>query len=351
MADPDLKVFDPFGTFRTEMRLPQPQTRTAPFPQPQKAEEEEPVVIFGAVKLDEPGRYHERDDVWVVLTDPVKFALAEGAIAASSVEGIVAQLSERKDPTGSVIFYHDMGYTRFGSERLRLVKTIGAPYAKEGADPFEAAKAVPDQWIKTNRYDIPKDAEVFDRYGNAQWVWGDFCGRLPDKSRHWETPSIAYSASFAAITRKEIRNELKMQRRRERRAERAYTYKTLPKPEARRLYKASVELLQIALERSGQYACRIETKPLPYGDKIKRSLVLTRTERVLKQVYAVGDPHEFSQKEKKWRTKSGYERDTPMGVILKVLKPLHENWDECKGKTDAEYVKPILDLVFPDEEG
>jgi len=317
-------------------------------------EESRPEVIYGAVQTGLHDSYSSDTETWELLTDPVEFATAEGAVVpGASVEEILKALDRRLGGDGMIRWYEASGgfHPNRNQSRFTLRRH---PAVKKGADPFKAAKSVPGTCLTTvGPLPVPAGVTVFhDNDGwlnntQAQWVWNGFAYK---QSQQGHSGVLTYGLEAVAEAEKEMKTGRQRVRRRATRKKRQQAgYTTLPGSKARVAYQTAVQALAQALHVSlGNSVGGVIIRKRGNLKAHKRSQILQWTLDVLTQAKTAGQTKQTEHVEICRRGFSVAE-DVEMTQLRVIFQPLHDNWKIAKTKADAKHVKPILDLLWPPE--
>jgi len=303
-------------------------------------EESRPEVIYGAVQTGLHDSYSSDTETWELLTDPVEFATAEGAVVpGASVEEILKALDRRLGGDGMIRWYEASGGFHPNRNQSRFTLRCH-PAVKKGADPFKAAKSVPGTCLTTvGPLPVPAGVTVFhDNDGwlnntQAQWVWNGFAYK---QSQQGHSGVLTYGLEAVAEAEKEMKTGRQRVRRRATRKKRQAGYTTLPGSKARVAYQTAVQALAQALHVSlGNSVGGVIIRKRGNLKAHKRSQILQWTLDVLTQAKTAGQTKQTEHVE--------------MTQLRVIFQPLHDNWKIAKTKADAKHVKPILDLLWPPE--
>lgn len=293
--------------------------------------EKEPRVIFGAAFVPkDPDAYHHNRQDWKIVTDPVKFALAEGDIVdGSTEEEIRIQLNAREGGESHLDWYDSIG----NAGSVTGFRKRDEPRLREGADPFEAARQAPGVKIRVQgeRLSAPEGADLFDgtEHGSV-YLWTD--GVFVFRGAGWHNTYLVFGTSEVKAASEEIKRRRRNARRRELREKKGRVYKTLPKSRAKEAYRNTVDMATEVLR--GHLSTDIVVRKRHSYMQMSRGELLRATRELLELILPL-------------RKDKGGQRY--YDIIVPIFQPLHDNWDECKKKkdSDAEHVKPVLDLLFP----
>jgi hypothetical protein len=281
-------------------------------------------ILYGAKP------HEDSSDLWQLIDDPVVFATSDDVVVGSTIEEIIDALDEERGGGGLVSWHEWPGRYDNG-----IIKVRSLPRLKKG-DPFAAARAVEGIELSLDeRLEPPEGATaIFDPegshlYARDVWQWEGFA--------FWQVSFREWRLSYNNENRlKKVKEDAKLIRRRlksrERKAKRNAAYTTIPAVKARKAFSTARSLLEWSVgHHMGMGGLSIKVSYCYQLNKnTPRSRALELTHAVLSIWNSV-------------RHEGVYFED-----VRGIFQPLHDNWEVAKTKEDAEYVQPILDILWPD---
>jgi len=299
-------------------------------------------IIFGAQPNYFPSGMELKDVVeWLIITDPIRFAMAEVTLMGSSAEAIKAQLNAMQGVDGLLDWYDANDHH---------VVRLGSPSLVKGADPFDAVRAAPGSTLKLGDVEIKPPKGALSWKTEHESIWVDEHDTVYRQGSYYGgrgQSTLVMDPREAENAREQIEQQLlwkkqneAYERRAKRNAERAKkppTYKTLPKGKACTTYTFAVELLSKALAKKYESKRIVVKCIISTGySKLRRGVMLQKA----LEAFELAKEEGFTLAD--W--------PDALAALGKYYAPLANQWDIAKNKADAEHCAPIMKLIWPDED-